>query len=94
MQALDVIHQGVHQRASVRELPALMIEVLGGASDRARTCLLEACRDGSGKVPRASPATCPRPTTPSIRLSSPWRELLREMLEFGRDTPDAVKSSN
>ena len=71
--------------ASARAGAGRLIEVIGDAGI-GKTRLLEALRDGAAGFNKQH-ATCEAYTS-SIPYVV-WRELLREMLGFGRDTPDA-----
>lgn len=72
--------------ASARSGAGRLIEVVGDAG-MGKTRLLEALRDAAAGF-RKLHATCEAYTS-SIPYVA-WRELLRELLEFGRDDPDAA----
>ena len=78
---------GVIRKAftSARSGSGRLIEIVGD-SGIGKTRLLEALRDAAAGFNKQR-ATC-EAYTASIPYVA-WRELLREMLEFGRDTPDA-----
>jgi class 3 adenylate cyclase len=71
--------------ASARSGTGRLLEVVGDAGI-GKTRLLEALRDAAAGFHKLH-ATCEAYTSGIPYVV--WRELLREMLEFGRDTPDA-----
>ena len=80
------VELGVIRKAftSARSGAGRMIEIVGD-SGIGKTRLLEALRDAAAGFNKQH-ATC-EAYTASIPYVT-WRELLREMLDFGRDTPD------
>jgi class 3 adenylate cyclase/tetratricopeptide (TPR) repeat protein len=79
---------GVIRKAfsSARSGAGRLIEIVGDAGV-GKTRLLEALRDSAAGFSKQH-AICEAYTSSTPYVV--WRELLREMLEFGRDTPDAT----